>query len=108
MISHNDFKYYKKGQIVPRSICEAKSKVRRHVRFAMDVCVVGNKNIIAVKDSGERQNAIMNIMAYGNPDIAFRNLFIEGNGFIPVIIRLFVMGKKEPVIKIISDELNGV
>ena len=108
MISANDFKYYKKGQIVPRSICEAKSKIRRHVRFAMDVCVVGNKNIIAVKDSGERHNAIIEIKTRGNPDIAFRNLFVDGNGFLPNIIRLIPFGKSEPIIEVISSEFSEV
>lgn len=107
MISPNDFKYYKKGQIVPRSICEAKSKIRRHVRFAMDVCVVGNKNIIAVKDSGDPTNAIMEIKVPGDPLIAFRDLFVDGNGFLPHVIRLVPFGRKsEPTIGVICSEIS--
>ena len=106
MISPNDFKYYKKGQIVPRSICEAKSKIRRHARFAMDVCVVGNKNIIAVKDSGEKKNVIIDINVKGDPDITFKDLCVDGNGFLPIVIRLIPVGKGEPTVRVICSEFK--
>lgn len=51
MIGKNDFKFYKKGSIVPRTIVDAKNKIRRKFRFDNDVYIVGNKQIFVCTPS---------------------------------------------------------
>lgn len=48
MIGKHDYKFYKKGSIVPRHIIKAARKFRKDVRFYTDVFVIGNNTVIQV------------------------------------------------------------
>lgn len=72
MIGKYDFKHYKKGSIVPKRICNGKSKARRNFVFGSDAWVVHTNGRCEVYLTDEHEYSIIYKLLVRSP-VSFKD-----------------------------------
>lgn len=81
MIGKHDFKYFKKGSIVPKCVCNAKSRARRSFVFGADVWVVINSGRCEVYATDEHEFTVIQRYSPCSGLAHFKNLdFLNVSG----------------------------